>query len=261
MPVQGKKGLLRLEISRLKEHCQHLGFLPHFAPASCDISIEDLPGSLVPVRAADSYNAIPGHPFRGGVFYIFGDGSLGTSGGSLHPVYRMTAAHEAYPGHHLLDLSRWSNPEAALRPIEYPLFYEGWACFGEDLMLGTGAFTRPYDRLILLGRRYRHAVRGKVDLELHSGKVDPGGAAQELMSAGFTRKRALETVRKYALRPAYQMCYTIGRRRFQRFFDTYGQKDIPGFVSAVLRNGELLFKDLEKILEQTMGNIEITPLA
>ena len=256
VPVDGKKGLLRLEIDRLRDHCLRYGLLCENRPEPDRLSIESLPSSLASVRAADSYNARPGHPFQGGVFYIFGGGSLGSSSGSIHPVYRMTAAHEAYPGHHLLDLFRWNNPEPALRPIEYPLFYEGWACYGEDLMLHTGAFDRPYDRLILLRRRFRHTVRGKVDLRLHSGDIGFDEAARDLMSAGFSRKRASDTVRKYALRPAYQMCYTIGRRRFQRLFDSYGRGDISRFVNSVLSQGEILFEDMERVLERATGRGE-----
>ncbi|MDF1524709.1 MAG: DUF885 family protein [bacterium] len=251
VPADGKKGLLRLEMERLRDHCLCHGFPSESSTEPDSLSIEFLPSSLDSIRAADSYNAIPGHPFRGGIFYIFGDGSLGSSSGSLHPVFRMTVAHETYPGHHLLDLSRWNNPQPALRSLEYPLFYEGWACFGEDLMLHTGAFDRSYDRLILLRRRFRHAVRGKVDLMLHSGEMGLEEAAGELMTAGFSRNRALGTVRKYALRPAYQMCYTIGRRRFQRLFDSYGQESVGGFVNTVLTQGEVLFEDLECALKSS----------
>ena len=252
-PEDGRKELLRLEIDRLRDHCLRYGFLCENRPEPDRLSIESLPSSMASVRAADSYNARPGHPFQGGVFYIFGGGSLGSSSGSIHPVYRMTAAHEAYPGHHLLDHFRWNNPEPALRPIEYPLFYEGWACYGEDLMLSTGAFDRSYDRLILLRRRFRHAVRGKVDLMLHSGDISLDEAARDLMSAGYSGKRASDTVRKYALRPAYQMCYTVGRRRFQRLFDMYGQGDVPGFVNTVFTQGEILFEDMERVLKDSRG--------
>jgi hypothetical protein len=251
VPVDGRIGLLRLEIDRLRDHCLRYGLLGENRPEPDRLSIESLPSSLASVRAADSYNARPGHPFQGGVFYIFGGGRLGSSSGSIHPVYRMTAAHEAYPGHHLLDLFRWNNHEPVLRPIEYPLFYEGWACYGEDLMLHTGAFDRPYDRLILLRRRFRHTLRGKVDLMLHSGNIDLDEAARDLMLAGFSRKRASDTVRKYALRPAYQMCYTIGCRRFQRLFDSYGRGDVPGFVNTVFNHGEVLFEDLERVLKRS----------
>jgi hypothetical protein len=250
MSKDGRKGLLRLEINRLRDHCLRYGLIDENRLEHDVLSIEILPSSLASVRAADSYNARPGHPFQGGVFYIFGGGSLGRSSGPIHPVYRMTAAHEVYPGHHLLDLFRWNNPEPALRPIEYPLYYEGWACFGEDLMLSTGAFDREYDRLILLLRRHRHALRGRTDLLLHSGVYNLNQAAEELVMAGYSRKRAVSTVRKYALRPAYQMCYTIGRRRFQRLFDSYGQGDVSGFVNTVLSEGEVLFEDLDGILKR-----------
>jgi hypothetical protein len=118
-------------------------------------------------------------------------------------------------------------------------------------MLHSGAFDRPYDRLILLRRRFRHAVRGKVDLMLHSGSIGLDEASRDLMSAGFPAKRAMDTVRKYALRPAYQMCYTIGRRRFQRLFDSYGQGNVSGFVNTVLDHGEVLFEDLERVLKSS----------
>ncbi|UCG38412.1 MAG: DUF885 family protein [bacterium] len=253
IPDGGKVQLLRDEIRRLREHCRAMGLIRRGATRGDSISIEELPPSLVAVRAADSYNALPGHPFRGGVFYIFGGGSLGLATGTIHPVYRMTAAHEAYPGHHLLDLHRWNHPDAVRRPVEYPLFYEGWACFGEDLMLRTGAFDRSYDRLIIARRRYRHAIRGKADLLLHSGAVDLDGAARCLLEGGFTPLRAAETVRKYALRPAYQMCYTVGRRRFQRLLESFKEGDIPGFARRVLSSGEILFPDLERRMRGPLG--------
>jgi uncharacterized protein (DUF885 family) len=249
----GKKELLDLEIARLRDHCRLCGFKGLGKEQRDRLETQYLPASLDSIRAADSYNALPGHPFQGGVFYIYRGGSLGMSSGAVHPVYRMTAAHEAYPGHHLLDLNRWNNPEPALRPIEYPLFYEGWACYGEGLMLDTGAFDRPFDRLILLRRRLRHAVRGKVDLQLHAGAIGEAEGAAQLAAVGFPRDRALETVRKYALRPAYQMCYTIGHRRFQRLFNSSGNFDVAGFVNTVLSHGELLFDDLEEILKQGVG--------
>jgi len=253
IPEGDKVLLLRKEIRRLRDHCFSEG-LPWTDPSmEQSIVIEKLPASLKPVRAADSYSAVPGFPFRGGIFYIFDDGGLGQAAHWIHPVYRMTAAHEVYPGHHLLDMCRWNGPDPLRRPVEYPLFHEGWACFGEDMMLDTGAFDRDYDRLILARRRHRHAVRGKVDLLLHRGDLDLNAAARELESAGFSRARARETAGKYALRPAYQMCYTIGRRRFQRIFQSCGGKGRGSFVQTVLGQGEILFGDLERVLKEGGG--------
>ena len=245
-----RSSLLFEEIKRLRYQCARQGF-PGLEGSEDlqSIAIETLPDSLTAVRSADSYNARPGHPYSGGVFYIYQGGSLGKASDSLHPVYRMTAAHETYPGHHLLDMCRWNNPDPLRRPVEYPLFYEGWSCFGEELMCGCGAFDRRYDRLILARRRYLHGVRGKVDLLLHRGDLDLDMAASELLKAGFARDRAVKTARKYALQPAYQMCYTIGCRRFRALFETFGNRGVGPFADTVLGQGEILFEDLEKVLK------------
>ncbi len=250
IPNGDKRAVLLTEITRLKDHCQRVGFPSWETPGKQSLAVEPLPESLKTIRAADSYSAKPGFPFQGGVFYIFGGGGIGGTGGTIHPAYRLTVAHEAYPGHHLLDMCRWNGPDPVRRPVEYPLFYEGWACFGEDLMLKTGAFEGDYDRLILSRRRYRHAVRGRVDLLLHRGDLDLQGAARKLYEVGFPRKRALATARKYALRPGYQMCYTIGRRRFQGLFDSHGGVGIGSFARTVLSGGEILFQDLERVFQK-----------
>jgi hypothetical protein len=134
--------------------------------------------------------------------------------------------------------------------LEYPLFYEGWACFGEELIHRSGAFDREYDRFLLFWRRNRHAARGSTDLLLNSGRIDLEEAASRLVQAGFDTARAMETARKYALQPFYQICYTIGRRRFQVLLDSFRGGGIPDFMNTILSQGELLFQDLEHVLRQ-----------
>ena len=248
LPEGGKVDLIKGEIQSLREHCVDSGFLDGASGPSGTLEVTMLPDSLTSVRAADSYNARPGHPYPGGTFYIFGGGSLGAAVKWIHPGYRMTAAHEAYPGHHLLDMSRWNHPRPLRRPLEYPLFYEGWACFAEELVRETGYFDRPYDRMILARRRYRHAVRGAVDLLMHLERLDLDGAARILTDEGFSPDRALKTAEKYALRPGYQMCYTLGSRKFRRLFDRFGGGKPGSFVREVLGTGEVGFDHLEMLL-------------
>jgi hypothetical protein len=251
VPPGGTIELLSAETMRLREHCQQLGVTA--AEGSPEIQVQHLPESLSAVRSADSYNALPGTPYRGGIFYLYGGGGLGCTSGFVHPSYRMTAAHETFPGHHLLDTCRWNHPDPVRRPLEHPLFYEGWACFGEELMQRSGALDASYDRFILYWRRHRHAVRGKTDLLLHSGRIELAGAAELLVGAGFEKGRAAETARKYAIQPAYQMCYTIGRRKFHSLFRSkYGER-IPDFMNSILAEGELLFQDLEHVLRQKLS--------
>ncbi len=246
-----KKDLLEKEIRKLEKHCLDLGFTTPDLINSSSVRMEEVPESMLPVRAADSYSSRPGYPPTGGTFYIYGGGSLGLGEERIHPVYRMTAAHETFPGHHLLDISRWNLERSLRRPVERPVFYEGWSCFAEHLLVRTGYFSQPWDNYMLARRRLRHVTRGTVELLLHTGRLDLVDAAQLLTEAGFSRERAMDTVRKYTLRPGYQMCYTFGFRCFEQLFDRYGALDVSGFARTVLDQGEIGFDYLEKVLQRS----------
>lgn len=235
------------EVARLEAHCRSRGFLAEPCGEGGLLEVRAVPDYLAAVRASDSYNARPGTPPKGGTFYVYrrrgetGERSL---------EYRMTTAHETWPGHHLLDLSRWSLSRAVRRPIEGPLYYEGWACLAEEIMARTGYFSGLWDRFLQAGRRLRRAVRGKVDLGLQGGFLTLAEAAALLAEAGFDRAETLAAARKYSLRPGYQACYTVGLRRFLSLFDTFSGSDAGPFVRSVLAQGEIGFSDLEKILRE-----------
>ncbi len=235
--------LYRREVARLEAHCRSCGFVAGVSGEAGLLDVRAVPDYLAAVRASDSYNARPGTPPRGGTFFVYGRGG---KEGELSAEYRMTTAHETWPGHHLLDLSRWSLSRAVRRSIEGPLFYEGWACLAEEIMARTGYFSGPWDRFLQAGRRLRRAVRGKVDLGLQGGRLDLAGAAALLAEAGFDRSETLAAAGKYSLRPGYQACYTVGLRRFLALLDTFSGKDIGSFVRSVLAQGEIGFGDLER---------------
>ncbi|GBE15080.1 MAG TPA: DUF885 family protein [Proteobacteria bacterium] len=248
IPREGKSKLLFQEIERLRGHCLELGLLPRDLAEGCPVKIRAVPQSMTPVRAADSYSALPGHPPAGGTFFVYGEGSLGKASGCIHPVFRMTAAHETYPGHHFLDISRWNLSDVVRRPIERPVFYEGWACFAEELMEQSGFFGQRWDRFILSFRRLRHTIRGIADLDLHMGRMDIEGVAGILTEAGFSAPRAMATARKYSLRPAYQMCYTVGLNRFRSLLGGRNRTETVCMAGRILRQGEIGFDELGRTL-------------
>jgi uncharacterized protein (DUF885 family) len=61
-------------------------------------------------------------------------------------------------------------------------------------------------------------------------------------------------VRRYSLKPGYQLAYTIGRRRFWRLYDRlliFERKKIRlAFARRVLAQGEIGFNHLEQVLRQ-----------
>jgi hypothetical protein len=243
---RGVMDLYRREMRRLEKHCRNLGLLPSSLPPERLLAAEEVPPFLAAVRASDSYSCRPGHPPRGGTFYVF---CPERTGEGRSPEFRMTTAHETWPGHHLLDFARWSLKNPLRRPLERPLFYEGWACLAEEIMFRTGAWQEEWDRFLLARRRLKRAARGMVDLGLQGGKMGLDDAAVVLEEAAFTPDEARAAVPKYALRPGYQVCYTLGLRRFLALLDNF-----PGtagsFAGAVLGEGEISFDDLEEALKR-----------
>lgn len=250
MPVEAvpDEGALRLysdEVARLRRRCIDLGLIGREMADSCPVRVAAVPPSLMAVRSADSYSARPGHPPAGGTFYVFGGNESRRGGRGLSREYKMTTAHETYPGHHLLDAFRWNSPSPSIRHVERPLFYEGWACFAEDMMARTGYFSGDWDRFILAARRLRRAVRGKVDLLVQSKRMNLDQAALLLSDLGMDLKQARSAVRKYTIRPGYQVCYTVGQRGFNHLYRTGGGGDISRFALTVLSGGEIGLEDLK----------------
>ena len=241
--------LYRNEVDRLKEHCLKQGFVLTNLVTSCPVYVTSMPSFLSAIRTASSYSISPDHPSADGTFYIYML-SKKAQQENLREL-GMLSAHETYPGHHLLDISRLNLLRSCRIPVEQPIFYEGWACFAEELMRLTGYFEEPGDRLILAKRRLWRALRGKVDLGLQTGTMNVTTAAKYLESAGFSRERARSSARKYPLNPGYQLCYTIGIHRFLDLFNKYGRENLQHFVQTVLKQGEILFADLEDTFRKT----------
>ena len=242
LPPGGFLDLFREEIEKLAAHCAKLGVIAPDAGRGASPRVAPVPPYLSAVRTASSYSIPPGHPAGSGTFYV-----ISMESDRPAPDYRMLTAHETYPGHHLLDTSRWNLPRPLRRHFESPLFYEGWACFGEELMARTGYFEGPADRFLLARRRLWRALRGKMDLGLQTGEMNIEDAAGLLSRAGLDRKRALSAARRYALRPGYQMCYTLGLKRFLGLYSRYGADDPARFARIVLSGGEIPFEALERI--------------
>ncbi len=245
----GLVDLYKNEVIGLCEHClEHELVLPGLVSSS-PVQVAPMPSYLSAIRTASSYSISPKYPISGGNFYILNT-SLASNDPqqSNHREYQMLSAHETYPGHHLLDSSRSRLRRSVRRYIEQPLFYEGWACFAEEMMKITGYFNRPADRLLLAKRRLWRAIRGKIDIGLQTGTMDIETAASYLQKAGISKQQAVSSARKYPLNPGYQVCYTLGLRRFLALYDRYGQNNLQKFARTILDQGEIRFTDLETLL-------------
>jgi hypothetical protein len=233
-------------IARLKNHCLEQGFFSAHQTAGSEVEIKAIAEHMMPVRANAAYSMPPGHPPSGGVFYML---PL-----NRQPVPRdmmLLAAHETYPGHHLLDTLRWNQRRPLRRCLEFPLFYEGWASFCEEILFDSKFFSGPADSLMMAKRRFWRAMRGRAELRIHTGRYTLDEAAQELAGVGLvTKEHAEAMVRRYALKPGYQLAYPIGRRKFRRLYTAFlRQGHSPAhFVRNVLAHGEIGFDHLAERL-------------
>jgi uncharacterized protein (DUF885 family) len=248
MPPGGAREIYRNAISDLARHCSAQGLITTDLMRESPVTVEGIPDYMRPVRSNAAFSMPPVHPPRGGTFFI-----LETGGGARIPAdYRLLTAHETFPGHHLLDTYRWRQERPIRRHIEFPLFYEGWASFAEELMFETGFFSTPTERMLMAKRRFWRAIRGQVDFDIHMRRRTLEDAAAFLTAQGIGPRRSKAMIQRYCLKPGYQLAYTIGRRRFRRLYDAFCLKaaNPVAFARRVLAQGEIGFNDLERVLRQ-----------
>jgi hypothetical protein len=246
IPVDNPGQPFQKTISRLAAHCVSMGLIKPDHAAQNPVRVETIPAYMEPVRSSAAYSMLPGHPPKGGTFFI-----QRAKPDDLAPAdYRLLTAHETYPGHHLLDTSRWEHPRTVRRQIEFPIFYEGWASFCEELLFDTGFFGGPEEALLMAKRRFWRALRGQTDYDIHTRRKTTAEAAAALIAEGRSPAAAQAMVRRYCLKPGYQLAYTLGRRRFRRLYAGWGDGsgDPVGFARRVLALGEIDFRHLEPLL-------------
>jgi hypothetical protein len=248
VPDEGLVAVYRDQVMQLAKHCLSWGLLTGKALVDCPVHVHPVPAFLSAIRTASSYSVKPEYPPTGGNFFVINADSPAESRKAYQREFRILSAHETYPGHHLLDSTRLHLPQPLRRCIETPIFYEGWACFAEKLMQLTGYFDNPHDHMLLARRRLWRAMRGKVDLGLQTGTLNFSTAIEYLVKTGINKEDAATVVRKYPLNPGYQLCYTLGFKRFSTLFKTYGQDNLTGFVRDAVSHGEIDFEDLERVL-------------
>ncbi len=245
------------EIQRLKVFFRRQGFMK--ADLHAPLKIAETPLYLRSVRGTASFAAaFTAHPEETSYFYIttrLGEQHDKPLEGMLkkrfHREYRMLAAHETFPGHHLLDAVRRRLSNPVRRQIESPLFYEGWASYAESMLVDYGYISDPKELLVDCKRQLWRSARCQVDIGLATGKIDMAAAIGLLEACGFSTLEARRQVDRFRLNPGYQLCYTLGCYELRRLRDYFcGPMDRNLFHRLILEGGELPFHLIEKRLNQ-----------
>jgi hypothetical protein len=221
-------------------------------PRGENVTVLETPAYLQSLRATASYSApLTGNRKSNGIFYLT-PGKEDLAKISAHCPY--LSAHETYPGHHILDHVRIHHPNPIRRQIESPLFYEGWACYAEQLLDELGYVRDLRQQLIGLKRQLWRNLRAELDIKLQTGRISLKQATREIEDLGFSRQRAERQIRRFALTPGYQLCYFMGNHEIVSLREQFSSKlSQKAFHDILLGGGEIPFHLVEKGLKEKMN--------
>jgi uncharacterized protein (DUF885 family) len=141
------------------------------------------------------------------------------------------------------------------RQHEDSVFVEGWALYGEEMLMRTGLYPNnsPAQGQILRLSRYR-AARVGVDVNLHTGRWSFEQAVKYFMEAGGLDREAAEgEAAGAASSPTQKISYIIGKWQIMNLLGRY--KDRQGanfqlgqFHDDLIKNGSLPVSIVEWIL-------------
>jgi len=176
---------------------------------------------------------------------------------------RPILGHEGIPGH-FMQLSIANHlPNEIRRQNQNGVFVEGWALYGEEMLMRTGLYPEgsAAQGQILRLSRYR-AARIGVDVNLHTGKWTFEQAVNYFMEAGGLDREAAEgEAAGAATQPTQKICYITGKWQIMnllgKYYDKMGANFRLGqFHDDLVKNGSLPVSIIEWILLDDPSAIE-----
>ena len=168
---------------------------------------------------------------------------------------RPILGHEGIPGH-FMQLSIANHVQNEIRRQHGDgVFAEGWALYGEEMLMRTGLYPEnsAAQGQILRLSRYRSARIG-VDVNLHTGKWTFEQAVQYFMEGGGLDREAAEgEAAGAATSPTQKISYIVGKWQIMNLLGRYRDKTganfrLGQFHDDLIKNGSLPLSIVEWIL-------------
>ena len=176
---------------------------------------------------------------------------------------RPILGHEGIPGHFLqLSIANHLNDEIR-RQHEDTVFIEGWALYGEEMLMRTGLYQNnsPAQGQILRLSRYR-AARIGVDVNLNTGRWSFEQAVKYFMDAGGLDREAAEgEAAGAASSPTQKISYIIGKWQIMNLLGRYKDKQgenfrLGQFHDDLIKNGSLPVSVVEWLVLDDPSSIQ-----
>ena len=176
---------------------------------------------------------------------------------------RPILGHEGIPGRFMQISIANHLPNEIRRQHGDGVFVEGWALYGEEMLMRTGLYPEnsPAQGQILRLSRYRSARIG-VDVNLHTGKWSFEQAVQYFMEAGGLDREAAEgEAAGAASSPTQKISYIVGKWQIMNLLGRYRDKAGPNFRIGqfhddLIKNGSLPLSIVEWILLDDATSID-----
>jgi uncharacterized protein (DUF885 family) len=168
-------------------------------------------------------------------------------------LYPVTAAHEAYPGHHV-QLARANQVGSRWRKhFSSSIFAEGWALYCEELMNQAGYYQEPRVRLFQLKDRLWRAARVINEIGIHCYGLPMDDAAHFLVErVGLTHGAARAETRRYVAEPGQPMSYLIGQLEVERLRKKFRRLPLKKFHDLLLDSGTIPFVWVEREMQEKL---------
>jgi uncharacterized protein (DUF885 family) len=176
---------------------------------------------------------------------------------------RPILGHEGIPGHFLqLSISKGVASEIR-REQEDGVFVEGWALYGEEMLMRQGLYAEGSagQGQVLRLARYR-AARIGVDVNLQTGRWTFDQAVTYFMEAGGLDREAAEgEAAGAAADPTQKITYMAGKWQIMRLLGKWREKKgaafrLGEFHDVLLANGSLPLSVVEWILFDDPSSVE-----
>jgi uncharacterized protein (DUF885 family) len=176
---------------------------------------------------------------------------------------RPILGHEGIPGHFLqLSIANHLTNEIR-RQHGDGIFVEGWALYGEEMLMRSGLYPNnsPGMGQILRLSRYR-AARIGVDVNLHTGKWTFDQAVKYFMEAGgLDKEAATGEAAGAAASPTQKITYMVGKWQIMRLLGKYRDQQganfrLGQFHDELLKNGSLPLSIVEWILLNDSSSVD-----
>jgi len=167
------------------------------------------------------------------------------------------AVHEVYPGHYVQFLWLPSAPSKVRRLLGCGSNAEGWAHYGEQMMLDEGYGNGdPKLRLGQLQDALLRDARYIVGISMHTGKMTFDDAVQFFQKEGYQPRSVAEVEAKRGTSDPTYLVYTLGKLEIMKLREDYKQKmrgsfSLQKFHDTFLQQG---FPPIKIVRETMLGD-------